>query len=153
MHTYKLFSNNSAPPVSRVFNASLLTEGMFTIKDDISGHFQSFDFRISEEIKYCLRHNLPRAHLGLARLVANWLVGWWLWRATCISQDTYLLYFMYLQISRCISGWMTLYMPMAQYITAKVIATTGLTKCAKIVACRSLRSVFAPCSSAFLAIS
>ena len=69
---------------------------MVTIKDDISGHFQSFDFRINEEIKYCLRHNLPRAHLGLARLVANWLVGWWLWRATCISQDTYLLYFMYI---------------------------------------------------------
>ena len=61
--------------------------------------------------------------------------------------------FFHLQMSRCISGWMTLYMPMAQYITAKVIATTGLTKCAKIVACRSLRSVFAPCSSAFLAIS
>ena len=25
-------------------------------------------------------------------LVPFWLVGWWLWRAGCISQDTYLLY-------------------------------------------------------------
>ena len=24
--------------------------------------------------------------------VPCWLVGWWLWRAGCISQDTYLLY-------------------------------------------------------------
>ena len=26
-------------------------------------------------------------------LVPCWRVGWWLWRAGCISQDTYLLYF------------------------------------------------------------
>ena len=25
--------------------------------------------------------------------VPCWWVGWWLWRAGCISQDTYLLYF------------------------------------------------------------
>ena len=25
-------------------------------------------------------------------LVPCWCVGWWLWRAGCISQDTYLLY-------------------------------------------------------------
>ena len=100
---HKLFSNNSTPPVRiTCIQCNLLTEGMFTRKDDILGHFQSFDFRINEEIKYCLRHNLPRAHLGLARLVANWLVGWWLWRATCISQDTYLLYFMTrLKTKRC----------------------------------------------------
>ena len=24
--------------------------------------------------------------------VPCWLVGWWLWRAGCFSQDTYLLY-------------------------------------------------------------
>ena len=29
-------------------------------------------------------------HAGL--LVTCWWVGWWLWRAGCISQDTYLLY-------------------------------------------------------------
>ena len=29
----------------------------------------------------------------LAHLVPCWWVGWWLWRAGCISQDTYLLYF------------------------------------------------------------
>ena len=34
--------------------------------------------------------------MGLAHLVPFWLVGWWLLRAGCISQDTYLLYFMYL---------------------------------------------------------
>ena len=28
-------------------------------------------------------------------LVPCWLVGWWLWRAGCISQDTYLLYIKY----------------------------------------------------------
>ena len=27
-----------------------------------------------------------------AYLVPRWWVGWWLWRAGCISQDTYLLY-------------------------------------------------------------
>ena len=27
--------------------------------------------------------------------VPCWWVGWWLWRAGCISQDTYLLYFIY----------------------------------------------------------
>ena len=32
------------------------------------------------------------AHMGLAHLVPFWLVGWWLWRAGYISQDTYLLY-------------------------------------------------------------
>ena len=28
-----------------------------------------------------------------AYLVSCWWVSWWLWRAGCISQDTYLLYF------------------------------------------------------------
>ena len=28
-----------------------------------------------------------------AHLVHCWWVGWWFWRAGCISQDTYLLYF------------------------------------------------------------
>ena len=27
-----------------------------------------------------------------AYMVPCWWVGWWLWRAGCISQDTYLLY-------------------------------------------------------------
>ena len=27
-----------------------------------------------------------------AYLVPCWWIGWWLWRAGCISQDTYLLY-------------------------------------------------------------
>ena len=31
-------------------------------------------------------------NLGLAYSVPCWWVGWWLWRAGCISQDTYLLY-------------------------------------------------------------
>jgi len=31
-----------------------------------------------------------------AYLVPCWWVGWWLWRAGCISQDTYLLYHFYL---------------------------------------------------------
>ena len=34
-------------------------------------------------------------HLGQAlpaHLVPYWRVGWWLWRAGCISHDTYLLY-------------------------------------------------------------
>ena len=35
-----------------------------------------------------------------AHLVPCWLVGWWLWRAGCISQDTYLLY-SYLACSWC----------------------------------------------------
>ena len=93
---------------------------------------------------------------GLAGSFGAPLVGW----LVVVAHGLYLArhlftscIFFCVQISLCISGWMTLYMPMAQYITAKVIATTGLTKCAKIVACRSLRSVFAPCSSAFLAIS
>ena len=30
-------------------------------------------------------------------LVPCWCVGWWLWRACCISQDTYLLYNNYLK--------------------------------------------------------
>ena len=30
--------------------------------------------------------------VGNEPLVARWLVGWWMWRAGCISQDTYLLY-------------------------------------------------------------
>ena len=30
--------------------------------------------------------------------VPCWLVGWWLWRAGCISQDTYLLYDIHLFI-------------------------------------------------------
>ena len=29
----------------------------------------------------------------LAHSVPYWWVGWWLWRAGCISQDTYLLYY------------------------------------------------------------
>jgi len=29
-----------------------------------------------------------------ASSVPCWWVGWWLWRAGCISQDTYLLYLM-----------------------------------------------------------
>ena len=33
----------------------------------------------------------------LAHLVPCWWVGWWLWCAGCISQDTYLLYHVYLQ--------------------------------------------------------
>ena len=28
-----------------------------------------------------------------AHMVPSWWVGWWLWSAGCISQDTYLLYF------------------------------------------------------------
>ena len=28
--------------------------------------------------------------------VPCWWVGWWLWRAGCISQDTYLLYYYYI---------------------------------------------------------
>ena len=31
-----------------------------------------------------------------AHLVPCWWVGWWLWRAGCISQDTYLLYDIFL---------------------------------------------------------
>ena len=29
-----------------------------------------------------------------------WWVGWWLWRAGCISQDTYLLYVIYFKIKQ-----------------------------------------------------
>ena len=29
-----------------------------------------------------------------AHMVPCWWVSWWLWRAGCISQDTYLLYLM-----------------------------------------------------------
>ena len=32
-----------------------------------------------------------------AYLVPCWWIGWWLWRAGCISQDTYLLYFISVQ--------------------------------------------------------
>ena len=31
-------------------------------------------------------------HFWPAHLVPCWWIGWWLWRAGCISQDTYLLY-------------------------------------------------------------
>ena len=31
-----------------------------------------------------------------AYLVPCWWVGWWLWRAGCISKDTYLLYILYI---------------------------------------------------------
>ena len=36
--------------------------------------------------------------------VPCWWVGWWLWRAGCISQDTYLLYYMdkSLTFKRCL---------------------------------------------------
>ena len=34
--------------------------------------------------------------------VPCWWVGWWLWRAGCISQDTYLLYLLrYIYILQC----------------------------------------------------
>ena len=33
-------------------------------------------------------------------LVPCWCVGWWLWRAGCISQDTYLLYNIVLLVER-----------------------------------------------------
>jgi len=32
--------------------------------------------------------------------VPCWWVGWWLWRAGCISQDTYLLYFSFKKIKK-----------------------------------------------------
>ena len=35
-------------------------------------------------------------------LVPCWLVGWWLWRAGCISQDTYLLYICNFCICICV---------------------------------------------------
>ena len=35
---------------------------------------------------------LSQAHIGLASSFNALLVSWWLWRAGCISQDTYLLY-------------------------------------------------------------
>ena len=34
-----------------------------------------------------------------ANLVTCWWVGWWFWRANCISQDTYLLYVFVLSAS------------------------------------------------------
>ena len=36
-------------------------------------------------------------------LVPCWCVGWWLWRAGCISQDTYLLYIIRLNSILCSS--------------------------------------------------
>ena len=44
-----------------------------------------------------------------AHLVPCWWVGWWLWRAGCISQDTYLLYDTF-RITACsvlIKDWKT----------------------------------------------
>ena len=35
---------------------------------------------------------LSSAHVVLAGSFGALLVGWWLWRTDCISQDTYLLY-------------------------------------------------------------
>ena len=39
--------------------------------------------------------NAPKADQGInikKKLMPFWWVGWWCWRAGCISQDTYLLY-------------------------------------------------------------
>ena len=33
-----------------------------------------------------------------------WWVGWWLWRAGCISQDTYLLYYIFSKLKYSQSG-------------------------------------------------
>ena len=35
--------------------------------------------------------------------VPCWLVGWWLWRAGCISQDTYLLYDIMIEKISCLN--------------------------------------------------
>ena len=37
----------------------------------------------------------------LAHSVPCWWVGWWLWRAGCISQDTYLLYLNKFSVNFC----------------------------------------------------
>ena len=36
--------------------------------------------------------NFKKALAFLAHLVPCFWIGWWLWRAGCISQDTYILY-------------------------------------------------------------
>ena len=49
----------------------------------------------NEVLRWFLPQNMPKkANFGAlsAHLVPYWLVGWWLWRAGCILQDTYLLY-------------------------------------------------------------
>ena len=40
-------------------------------------------------------------HFGPAHLVPCWWIGWWLWRAGCISQDTYLLYHSHEELTFC----------------------------------------------------
>ena len=37
--------------------------------------------------------------------VPCWWIGWWLWRAGCISQDTYLLYVKHLSAPWCGEWW------------------------------------------------
>ena len=53
LRTYKLFSNNSAPPVSHVLNATYWLKECSQEKTTFSGTFRSFDFRIDGEIKHC----------------------------------------------------------------------------------------------------
>ena len=49
---------------------------------------------------WVLKIKLKNAFFGTlpAHLVPYWLVGWWLWRADCNSQDTYLLY---ITVAKC----------------------------------------------------
>ena len=59
-----------------------------------------------------------------------WWVGWWLWRAGCISQDTYLLYIIYKLIylvpSYCLMQLLTY---------SHFIITIGVVKCEYVNMC------------------
>ena len=54
--------------------------------------------------------------------VRCWLVGWWLWRAGCISQDTYLLY------TLLVYGQNTQLLGLFQPLTIKNLFSKFLTK-------------------------
>ena len=50
----------------------------------------------------------------LAHLVPCWWDGWWLWRAGCISQETYLLYYLLLSLNL---ENLKLYLPVERHIS------------------------------------
>ena len=67
-------------------------------------------------------------------LVPCWCVGWWLWRAGCISQDTYLLYLILLFISNSFK----------HCYSHQIIKNIFLLHCWSSTSCSSLKGMIHP---------